>query len=61
MNGYSPYSLSGNGAIIITTPNSPINLAEDYSQRTKSTLALSWEQDPFNGGAVIQDYRISIA
>lgn len=61
MNGYSTFSNSGNGAIIITTPDAPINLAEDYSQRTKSSLGITWEEAPFNGGAVIIDYRVSIA
>lgn len=41
--GDSTESLEGNGAIITTTPDAPINLAEDYSQRTKSTLAITWE------------------
>lgn len=45
----------------MTTPDVPINLVEDYSQRTKSTLGLVWEEAPFNGGAVIIDYRVSIA
>lgn len=31
VNGYSIDSQSGNGAIIITTPDPPINLSEDYS------------------------------
>lgn len=59
--GDSLESLEGNGAIITVTPDKPINLAEDYSQRTKSTIGLTWEQAPFTGGAVIEDYRISIA
>jgi hypothetical protein len=36
INGYSIDSVSGNGAVIITTPDAPINLQEDYSLRTKS-------------------------
>ena len=59
--GNSDLSLEGNGAIITTTPDAPINLAEDYSQRTKDTLAITWEQAAFNGGAVIEDYRVSMA
>lgn len=59
--GDSLESLEGNGAIITVTPDKPINLAEDYSQRTKSTIGLTWEQAPFIGGAVIEDFRISIA
>jgi len=59
--GNSLNSEEGNGAIITTTPDSPINLAEDSTHRTKSTLGLTWSQAEFTGGAVILDYRISIA
>jgi len=59
--GDSVESLEGNGAIITTTPDKPINLAENYSQRTKSTIGMTWEAASFTGGAVIIDYRISIA
>jgi hypothetical protein len=40
--GYSTESLEGNGAIITTTPDVPTDLIEDYSLRTKSTLAIVW-------------------
>jgi len=59
--GNSIESDAGNGAVITTTPDPPINLAEVYAQRTKSTLGLSWSLAPFTGGDVIIDYRISIA
>jgi len=59
--GNSLVSTEGNGAIITTTPDSPINLSEDTSLRTKSTLGITWSKAEFNGGAVIIDYRISIA
>jgi hypothetical protein len=32
---------------------------EDYSQRTKSTLAIDWTAPVFKGGDVIEDYRIN--
>jgi hypothetical protein len=32
---------------------------EDYSQRTKSTLGLTWTAPVFTGGAVIDDYRVN--
>jgi hypothetical protein len=54
-------SLEGNSAIIITKPDSPINLVEDLSQRTSSALGLVWEAGVSDGGSVIIDYRISIA
>ena len=40
--GNSAVSNEGNGAIITTTPDAPINLAEVYEQRTKSTIGLAW-------------------
>ena len=59
--GNSIESDAGNGAVITTTPDAPINLAEVVAQRTKSTLGLSWSSAAFTGGDVIIDYRISIA
>lgn len=59
--GDSAVSPEGNGAVIQTYPDAPVNLAEDYSQRTKSTLGITWEDAAFTGGVEIIDYRISIA
>jgi hypothetical protein len=59
--GDSLESDSGNGAIITTTPDAPINLTENYFLRTKSTLGLTWDNAAFTGGASIIDFRISIA
>ena len=57
--GDSLESLEGNGAYITTNPDQPTNLVEDYSQRTKSTLAIDWTAPVFTGGDVIEDYRIN--
>lgn len=54
--GASTESNPGNGAIIITNPDAPISLAEDYTKRTASTLGLTWAQATFNGGATVTDY-----
>jgi hypothetical protein len=59
--GNSLVSNEGNGAIITTTPDAPINLTENTLIRTKSTIGLTWSQAAFNGGAIVIDYRISIA
>jgi hypothetical protein len=59
--GPSVESNPNNGAHIITNPDPPINLQEVYSQRSKSTLALSWTEAPFNGGTPVIDYTIKIA
>lgn len=59
--GDSLISNEGNGAVIITKPDPPINLAEEYALRTKSTLGLVWDEAPFIGGTPVLDYQISIA
>jgi hypothetical protein len=59
--GFSPESIQGNGAIIITTPDTPTSLVEVYAQRTKSTLGLSWTAPVFAGGTTILYYRVSYA
>jgi hypothetical protein len=61
MKGNSRESKPGRGAIITTTPDAPVNLDENFSQRTKTTLGLIWDQGVENGGDVILDYRISSA
>jgi hypothetical protein len=49
--GNSLISNEGNGAIITTSPDSPINLTEDTTLRTKSTIGLIWTAAAFTGGA----------
>ena len=59
--GDSIHSIAGNGAVITTTPDAPINLDENTSLRTKSTIGLTWNKADFIGGAEIIDYQVSIA
>jgi hypothetical protein len=59
--GNSVQSTAGNGAVITTTPDAPINLAENTSLRTKSTIGLTWSKADFIGGAEIIDYRVNYA
>jgi hypothetical protein len=33
---------SGNGAIILTNPDAPVSIIEDYSERSATSLGLSW-------------------
>jgi hypothetical protein len=54
--GNSLESDEGNGAIITTTPDAPIDLTENFFLRTKSTLGLTWDDAAFTGGASIIDY-----
>lgn len=57
--GSSTESVEGNSGIIITTPDPPTTLAEVESQRTVSTIGISWVAPVFTGGAVIEDYRVT--
>lgn len=57
--GESEFSAEGNGAVILTNPDAPVNLVEDYATKTESRIGLEWEDGASNGGATIQDYRVS--
>jgi hypothetical protein len=59
--GNSDFSLPGNGAMITTNPDRPINLLEVYASRAPTTIGLIWEPAAFTGGDIIIDYRVSIA
>lgn len=47
--------------MIVSSPDAPTNLIEVTSDRTASTLGLSWIEGAFNGGSTVIDYRISYA
>lgn len=54
--GDSQESSLVSGATIITAPDAPINLVENTSQRTVTTLGLNWSPGASNGGATITEY-----
>lgn len=53
-------SNAGNGAIIVTFPGKPIDVEERTSLKAPDTIAIRWTQNTFNGGAIVQDYQVSI-
>ncbi len=57
--GRSETSEEGNGAVILTYPDPPLNLVEDWSPKSQTSIGLSWIDSTFNGGADFLDYRIS--
>ena len=59
--GNSEESQTGNGALISTNPAAPISLSEVTSLRTASSITISWQQAPFNGGLPVLDYRVSFS
>lgn len=54
---YGPSEI-GNGAIITTFPDPPISFIEYYPDRDPTTIGFTWSEAPFNGGAIIEDFRI---
>lgn len=48
--GTSIESYAGNGALLLTKPDAPINLAEDASLRTADSITITWEEGVHNGG-----------
>jgi hypothetical protein len=56
--GASATSIVGNGAVILTNPDAPLNLAEVVESRAPTSITISWIAGINNGGAPIQDYTI---
>lgn len=59
--GESVVSLAGNGATIVRVPDAPVMLANVPAITSATTIGLSWEEGPDDGGLEIQDYIISSA
>lgn len=57
--GSSAVSNSGNGAIILTIPDAPLNIVENYSFKSGTTISLAWIDGVKNGGAPVIDFTIS--
>lgn len=56
--GESDYSEVGNGAIILTFPDAPINLADDILVTSMYQAGMFWYQGYANGGTPVIDYRV---
>jgi hypothetical protein len=54
--GSSSLSTAGNGAIIVTIPDAPVNLVEDVEQTTATQIGIDWSEGPTNGGSPVIDY-----
>jgi hypothetical protein len=59
--GDSETSAEGNGAVFMTYPDAPINLAENLASRSETLLGLTWDDGVLNGGGEIFAYTISQA
>jgi hypothetical protein len=57
--GDSPYSTSGNGAIMIIVPDAPILLENNLLVTNRSTISFNWFDGYSTGGSPVIDYRVS--
>lgn len=59
MYGNSVTSIEGNGAIILTVPDAPTDLANNALVTSGSQIGLTWNQGVQNGGTPVIDFTIS--
>lgn len=57
--GTSDYSLVGNGAIILTNPDRPVNLQNNPAETSSNQVGIQWEDGSADGGSPVIDYRVS--
>jgi len=56
--GSSKASDAGNGAVILTYPDAPTNLAVNSEITVGSTVGLTWDEGAQNGGTAVLDYTV---
>jgi len=56
--GTSSFSSEGNGAVILTLPDAPINLKELTTNKSPTTIGLEWKDGINNGGSILLDYTL---
>ncbi len=56
--GSSAASEAGNGAVILTFPDEPINLANNLLITWGTTIGLTWDEGDKNGGTPVVDYTV---
>jgi hypothetical protein len=57
--GTSDYSAEGQGAVILTTPDVPLNLVEVAASKSATSISVSWQEGVQNGGTSVIDYTLS--
>lgn len=57
--GTSTYSLSGNGAVIVTVPDAPVSIQNNEAVTTVNKIGITWSEGYSDGGLSVKDYRIS--
>jgi hypothetical protein len=59
--GETDYSAVGNGAVILTLPDAPLNLVSEEEFTTKTQIKISWQEGASNGGTPIDLYRVWVS
>ena len=59
--GDSVKSLAGNGGVILTNPDAPVDLLNNEQQTSGSQISLVWTEGTNNGGTAVIDYTIVAA
>ena len=57
--GSSLVSSAGNGAIILTYPDTPVDLQNNVPQTSGTQISLMWSDGDSNGGTAVIDYAIT--
>jgi hypothetical protein len=57
--GTSSFSTAGNGAIIVTVPDAPVNLLNNAAQTTTNKISIYWTKGSSEGGLTVLDYTVS--
>ena len=58
--GDSITSLVGNGAVILTNPDEPINLANNLDVTWGTTIGLTWDEGTMNAGTPVIDFTVFV-
>lgn len=58
--GTSQTSEEGNGAVILTNPDAPLNLQEIVVSKTATSISVQWTEGAANGGDDVIDYSVTI-
>lgn len=56
--GNSSFSVPVNGAIILTVPDAPTAIIENFSLKSGTTISFAWSNGVKDGGAPVDSYNI---
>lgn len=57
--GASVFSIEGNGAVILTIPDSPLNLQNNAAVTSATQIGVTWTEGLEDGGSAVLYYKVS--